>query len=145
VKITPTEADLVPPKVSETNLDDKMKLLGYALATEEQELVLTLYWESLAEMDRDYTIFVHLVDAAGNQVAQHDAQPWWEAPIPTTTWRPNEKLRDRHTIALPPNLAPGTYHLRVGVYYWQTLERLPVLQDGSQSGDFVELGPVTLE
>ncbi|RME74288.1 MAG: glycosyl transferase, partial [Chloroflexi bacterium] len=88
--------------------------------------------------------FVHLLDSEGRLVAQHDAAPWWEAPIPTSTWRPGEQLLDRHPLNLPPDLPPGEYQLRVGVYYWETLERLPVLENGQPSGDSVELGRVTL-
>jgi hypothetical protein len=122
-----------------------MGLLGYEALPAEQTLTVTLYWEALAQMGYDYTVFVHLLDADGNQVAQHDGQPWWEVSIPTTTWQPGEKLRDRHTLALPPDLPPGTYHLWVGAYYWQTLERLPVLENGAPVGNAIDLGDVEIE
>ena len=91
-------------------------------------------------MPLDYTIFVHLIGPDGDTVAQHDGQPWWEVPLPTSTWQPGEMLQDRHTLPLPSDLQPGEYRLEVGVYYWQTLERLPVVENGAPVKDFVELG-----
>jgi uncharacterized membrane protein len=143
--VTPPDEDLAPPVVVQANFDNKMQLLGYGAAQAGEALTVTLYWQALAEMGYDYTVFVHLVDEAGNPVAQHDGQPWWEVSIPTTTWQPGERLRDRHVLALPPELAEGRYRLRVGVYYWQTLERLPVLENGQRVDNFIELGEITLE
>ena len=126
----------------EADFDGKMKLLGYGLSVEAGQLTVTLYWQTEQLMGYDYTVFVHLLNAQGQLLAQHDGQPWWDESIPTTTWLPGETLRDRHTLTLPPTLPPGPYTLRVGVYYWQTLERLPVRQNGLPVGDMVELGPI---
>jgi hypothetical protein len=95
-------------------------------------------------MPLDYTVFVHLVDSAGKTVAQHDGQPSWEVPLPTSTWQPGEMLQDRHLLTLPADLPPGEYQLRAGVYYWQTLERLPVVEDGVVVRDLVELGSIDI-
>lgn len=143
VEVALVDLDLVPPNPLQANLDNKMKLLGYDLAQMGREVDLTLYWEALAHMGYDYTVFVHVVDAGGRQVAQQDSQPWWDVSIPTTTWQPGEKLRDRHTFTLPADLPPGRYRLRVGAYYWQTLERLPVLENGLPVNNFVDLGPIS--
>jgi hypothetical protein len=36
-------------------------------------------------------------------------------------------------LVLPPDLAAGSYRLAVGLYFWQTGERLPIAQlDGTQ-------------
>jgi hypothetical protein len=56
-----------------------------------------------------------------------------------------EVVRDRHPLTLPPDLPPGTYRLRTGLYYWQTLERLPVLESGEPVNNIVELGIVEIE
>jgi hypothetical protein len=48
-------------------------------------------------------------------------------------------------LPLPPNMPPGKYHLEVGVYYWQTLERLFVMENGSAVKDFVEMGGVGIQ
>ncbi len=48
-------------------------------------------------------------------------------------------------LRLPPGLAPGTYRLQVGVYYWQTLERLPVMEGNMPVNNYVEMGHVKVE
>jgi hypothetical protein len=42
---------------------------------EGRTLRLTLYWQCLGETASDYTVFVHLTDAAGQMVAQQDQYP----------------------------------------------------------------------
>ena len=142
--VAPDDTDLQPPNVAQFNFDNKMELRGYAADHTGDMLNVTLFWRASAAMARDYTVFVHLLDANGNVVAQHDGQPTWQLPIPTDTWQPGETLRDSHPIPLPENLPPGTYQLRVGVYFWQTLERLPVVENGAPVGDSVLLGTVQL-
>jgi hypothetical protein len=122
-----------------------MELRGYDVSQSEQELTVTLYWQALAPLPLDYTVFVHLIGPDGQKVAQHDGQPWWEVSLPTSTWQPGEILQDKHILSLPPNLPSGDYHLNIGVYYWQTLERLPVMERGAPVKDFVELGSVTIQ
>jgi hypothetical protein len=144
VPIFPTDSDLQPPFPRQANLGDQMELRGYGVEHTGDALAVTLYWRALAAMPQDYTVFVHLLDSTGQMVAQHDDGPWWDAPIPTSTWQPGELLLDQHTLALPPNLPPGNYRVQVGVYYWQTLERLPLLENGQAVNNFIDLGSVTL-
>jgi hypothetical protein len=54
-------------------------------------------------------------------------------------------LQDKHSLTLPTKLSPGQYRLQVGVYYWQTLERLPVLEQNVPVNDFVNLGDVEVK
>ncbi len=149
VEIAPSEQAWQPAHPVQANLGDQMELHGYDLSApvgqRGQELAVTLYWQALAAMPVDYTVFVHLVDANGQLVAQHDGGPWWEVTIPTSTWQPGEKLRDRHRLELPSDLAPGTYILQAGVYDWQTLERLAVIENGVPVNNYVELGSVGIE
>jgi len=144
VKITPPDTDLQPPHPVRANLGDRMELTGYGAAQTGGELTVTLYWRAMAAMPLDYTVFVHLLTADGQLVAQHDDAPWWEAPLPTSTWQPGEQLLDRHRLTLPADLPPGDYRLQIGVYYWETLERLPVLENGQPVNNFVELGQITI-
>ncbi len=145
VEIVPAEPDLEPPQPVQANLGGQMELRGYKAEQNGRKLTVTLYWRALAAMPVDYTVFVHLISPDGQLVAQHDDGPWWELPIPTSTWRPGEELLDRHLLNLPPDLPPGSYQLQAGVYHWQTLERLPVLEEGVPVNNFVELGTVNIE
>ncbi|MEZ4771408.1 MAG: hypothetical protein R2844_23710, partial [Caldilineales bacterium] len=68
-------------------------------------------------------IVVQLVDAQGNVVASLEEEPL-QGRYPTTRWRDNELVRDRHRLAVPASTPPGSYQLIVGVYRAQTGERL---------------------
>jgi uncharacterized membrane protein len=141
-QVAPTDPGLQPANPLQANFDGKMELRGYDVAQNGAELTVTLYWQALAPMSQDYTVFVHLFDAAGQKVAQHDGQPTWEVSLPTSTWQPGELLQDKHALPLPANLPAGQYRLQTGVYFWQTLARLPLVE---ANGDVVELGAVTIK
>jgi hypothetical protein len=149
VEIVPTEPDLQPPIPLQANFGDLIALRGYQVSPKVgqagRDLALTLYWQALAEIPLDYTVFVHVLGPDGQVAAQDDNGPWWEVPLPTSTWQPGENLRDRHTLHLPPDLPPGTYHLQIGLYYWQTLERLPVLEGDASVNNFVALGSISVK
>ena len=148
-EIIPVEAHSQPSNSVQANLGGMMELQGYDLSPlvgqAGRDLLVTLHWRALAPVDRNYTVFVHMLGPDGKLVAQHDGEPWWEVSLPTTTWQPGEELRDQHLLTLPPDLAPGTYFLQVGVYYWETLERLPMMEDNVPVNDLVKLGSFEVE
>ena len=81
-----------------------------------------LIWRAEAESSTGYHVFVHLVDEAGNILAQSDGVPGqWARP--TTGWLPGEYVLDMHTLALPAE-ATGTLSVRVGLYDPATGQRL---------------------
>jgi hypothetical protein len=63
----------------------------------------------------DYNVFVHLLDAAGNIVAQGDGVPMG-GRYPTYAWEVGEQIIDSRAITLPADLMPGQYRLIVGLY-----------------------------
>jgi hypothetical protein len=119
---------------------EAVALEGYAWQVDPEAVEVTLRWSADAPLDRDYAIFVHLVDPEDGDrlLAQGDAPPLggrW----PTSLWLPGLVLDDLHTIALPAELAgsrssgpPRTYHLLVGLYDPVTGDRL-TLPDGSDA------------
>ncbi|MCK4299495.1 MAG: hypothetical protein KAX80_08175, partial [Planctomycetes bacterium] len=76
---SPADASFSMQHTVAANLDYKALLMGYGLTAQEIEaggaLRLTLYWQALAEMERLYTVFVHLLDADNRIVAQMDSEP----------------------------------------------------------------------
>ncbi len=128
--------------------DQKIHLLGFvAHPTELQPgdtLEIKLFWQGLAEMDTDYTVFTHLVDKEGRLVAQHDSQPRG-GERPTSHWRYEEVVHERRHISLSETLPPGRYTLHVGFYNLLTRQRLEVSDiDGTITGDYVPLGDLTV-
>ena len=107
------------------NFADKASLLAYEANStpSSNELPLTLYWRAEAPLAADYVVFMHLMDAAGNVVAQGDAPPR-AGRYPTHWWEPGEVIADQHMIPLPADLPPGDYRVRTGLYRPDTGERL---------------------
>jgi hypothetical protein len=111
-----------------------IRLLGYAWGTVRPGYPLTirLYWQTLREMDEDYTVFIHLLDfETGQLVSQvdewpQDAQASQESSYPTSLWMQDEVVQDRHNLSIPEDLPSGIYQLRVGFYVQQTGARLRV-------------------
>jgi len=151
------EAKLAPPESAPSvaqplsvDLAGGITLRGYDLAPvggETQTLrrvapgeaiTLTLYWEARETPAADYQIFVHLLGAGPEPVAQGDGPPLM-GDYPTTMWAPGEVIVDPHLVALPADLPPGQYRLLVGMYNLETLARLARL-DGA--GDSIEIPTV---
>ena len=156
------EAKLAPPEAAPpvahplaVDLADGITLRGYDLETGSpnrvglppevrvasgEVITLTLYWEVREAPSADYQVFVHLLGARPEPVAQGDGPPL-AGDYPTTMWAPGEVIADPHPVALPADLPPGQYRLLVGMYDLATLARLARL-DGAR--DSIEI-PTILE
>jgi hypothetical protein len=131
------------------NLGGKATLIGYDLrgqrASPGQAITLTLYWQAVAPMNEDYTVFVHLVEGeTGRIITQQDNPPlagWY----PTSLWESGEVVRDPYRLTLPLDTPPGSHRLEVGMYSPDDGSRLPVMDaQGNQVGDRVILAPITV-
>ncbi len=78
-------------------------------------LCVELKWQALKQPAADDTVFVHVINAAGQLVAQNDMQPQ-SGFAPTSQWQPGATITDRHGVILPTNLPTGDYTIRVGLY-----------------------------
>ena len=132
-----------------STLGETVELVGYALPPESWEpgdiVPLTLIWQREAPIQKDYHVFVHLLDGSGQPVAQTDSAPAGGAR-PSSGWREGEIIVDRHGLLLPDDLPAGEYQLLTGLYLPETGERLPAHSPtGQDLGDSVPLGRVTVE
>jgi len=126
-------------------LGHRAMLAGWALdrgaARSGDELRVALDFMPLATTTDDDAVFVHLVDGNGRMRAQSDSVPA-DGGLPTLRWAPGRAVRDVRTLRLPPDLPPGDYSLRAGMYVMATGAHVPVLDDELAKigqGDFVEL------
>ncbi len=134
------------------NLDNKVALIGFQLPDQVQlkenegtKLNLTLYWQGLDEMDQVYEVFVHVLNQENKIVAQHDRVPGIRGKQGTTSWAVGEYIIDPIEIALPSDLASGTYAIVVGMYLPPLGPRLPqVDEEGTVLGDAVQLGQLSI-
>jgi hypothetical protein len=107
----------------------QIELLSYDTGRQDGALRLLLQWRCLYTLDADYSVFVHLLDAGGQIVAQSDGGPR-EGAYPTSVWDVGEVIAEERLLSLPVGLQSGEYRLEVGLYLPETGERLPVVGGG---------------
>jgi len=135
------------PQPVDSAVEDVAQLIGYDVAPSKGDAALdvTLYWLASRQVGQNYKVFVHLLDAGGAVVAQHDGDPVG-GYTPTTRWQPAELIADTHRLSLPEGLA-GEFELRAGMYEvragetpgFRNLSVAPETADGR-----IVLGPITL-
>lgn len=117
IRIVPWSGE-VPNPVS-FNFGDKMKLIGYHLdrriVAPGETLHLELYWECLAEMDEDYTVFTHVLGEQDSIWAQMDSEPQRGAAS-TSGWTVGQVIEDSYELTVYPNTPPAVYDIEIGVY-----------------------------
>ncbi|MEP7289614.1 MAG: glycosyltransferase family 39 protein [Chloroflexota bacterium] len=137
-------------------------LIGYDLSNLHnipgQAILLTLEWQAIGPADLDYSVFVHLWDTRENKlVAQWGGEPvfgawgvWHNVPgahinIPyhTRLWQAGEGIKDEWWMIMP-QVPPGTYELRAGMYDSVSGKRLPITKNGVRLGDWVKLNTLTI-
>jgi len=118
---------------------DLAQLAGATLETgaAQEALTVRLHWDAQTTPTIDYTTFIHVVNSAGEIVAQQD-QPPLAGFAPTHTWQPGQHIADVITLPLPADLPPGPYSVRVGLYAGES--RLPVSHGDATVGDFAVVG-----
>ena len=123
----------VDPQVrTETVFGDMIRLLGYDINQTTFSaggmIELLAYWQPVHQPDADYSVFIHLTpqDAAAPVLAQGDGVPSRSNFRSTVTWGDMDEtfISRPFEITLPDDLQPGAYTLRLGLYDWQSGQRL---------------------
>ncbi len=120
------------PLVSETDVpldqiepvdfvyDNALRLIGYTVgATAVQpgeRLPVTLYWQAIRPIDRNYSAFVHLLGRDNEVIGQVNTYPdggnW-----PTSLLPPGQVLKDTYHVPVSPEAgAPAVIRLAVGIF-----------------------------
>lgn len=120
------------------SLGSDITLLGYrsgnVTLTAGEVTQLQLVWQARNKPAQRYKVFLQLLDARDQVIAQRDSEPVGDSR-PTNTWEPGEVITDNHGVLIPPGTPPGAYRRIVGLYDRETGGRLR-LPDGK---DFVSL------
>ncbi len=113
-------------------LGGAVRLMGYDVSEEvmhaDDNLYITLYWESLYHVREDYNVYVRLVDKMGNVWGRVDRLPLgglWR----TNHWEPGMYIRDEYRLNLRPGTPPGDYYLEVAMYSFDTGETFGVARN----------------
>ncbi len=120
----------VPQKEGAT-WEEGIQLVGYRLqALDASTLQVDLYWRATKPMDVSYTVFCH-VSREGAPVGQHDG-PVAQGYYPTNRWRVGDLVEDRHLVSLSTPCDPQTCQVDVGLYRWETMQHLKLLDSAGQ-------------
>jgi hypothetical protein len=111
---------------------------GKAQAKSGDTLQLGLHWRADDKPAANYTVFVQLLNSAGQVAAQRDRQPG-DGLYPTASLSAGQTITDN--LALPLNVPPGQYRLIAGLYR-NDVEGAPRLK--GPGGDFVTLATVEI-
>jgi hypothetical protein len=106
----------------------QIALIGFdlpqATVSSSATIPVMLYWNALSgEIDKSYTVFVHLLAPDGRIIAQHDGLPA-QGGRPTNEWVPGEYIIDRHELAWGEPDYTGPAQVAVGLYAPESGERL---------------------
>ncbi len=119
-------------------------LSGMDLDATTDALWLHLYWRVIASVDRDYTVFVHVLDGNGQVIAQGDGPPLGGS-WPTTRWSAGDLVPDLHVIPLDRITPDGRFSIAVGLYDPVSGQRADVAGEGVHISDQAIWLPVTIE
>jgi len=134
LEVSEGECDFpIPSEAASLNalFGDEMRLLGYQVQRDGDDLTVTLHWRSERLIENDYKIFVHVFNPDSElRVTQDDSKPLrWTYPTPF--WDAGEVVVDAIPLSLK-EAPPGVYVVAVGVYDSGTGQRLPVMDRAGQ-------------
>lgn len=115
--------DAAPPPMAYL-LDQRLALSPIEIERAPGHLALTLVWHTRRPVDYDAVVFAHVLDADGTLVTQADRMPL-DGRFPTSAWVPDMVLTDTLELSVPVAYT-GPLRLRLGMYRWPSLERLPI-------------------
>jgi hypothetical protein len=129
------------------DFEGKVHLLGYALSPESQappgsQLQLTLYWQSIEPLGRDWGLFTHILSPSGKQLANLDnvgplrqIGPDQRQALAPSDWLPGKVYVDEQTFEVPRSANLPEFTIAVGI--WRDNVRLDIVSgpsDGKNRG-----------
>lgn len=113
-----------------------MTLLGYSVADSSvaagESFEITLYWRVDEPMDTNYTVFAQLIGPFRDDGPVWASADRYPAQTPTTKLWPDMIFADTYTLAVPPDMPPGTHAALFGLYNLETGRRLNT-EDGGDA------------
>jgi hypothetical protein len=110
-----------PPESFVASWPDGGQLISATINSEAGAPVLNLDWFVGGAIDPDVTVFVHVLNDAGQVVAQADGD-LVGGYVPIGLWQPNDRVYERRV--LPPVESAGRYRIVLGLYNRTTQQRL---------------------
>lgn len=141
--LIPTGAKRVPEQSLVADVGGQLRLLGYDLGNRSarpgEAFYFALYWEAQQPMERDWSVFVHILDLqTGLPTATRDRYPG-QGLLATSDMEPGLRWVDQYVVELPEAAyAPSGAVLEIGLYDAETGERPPVVVDGDVPAAIVD-------
>ncbi len=121
----------VPEQSLLADVGGQLRLLGYDLVSRStrpgEAFRFALHWEAQQPMDRDWSVFVHVLDVeTGLPTATRDRYPG-QGLLATSDMESGVRWVDQYVVELPETAyAPSSAVLEVGLYDAHTGERPPI-------------------
>jgi 4-amino-4-deoxy-L-arabinose transferase-like glycosyltransferase len=138
VDFEPAGLELSPPLTPLAyRFGNQLQLLGYHLSRREarpgEQIQLTLRWQALQPLEREYQLFTQIIGPENRMVGQRDTMPDCNEG-PTWQWQPGNVYTGFYQIPIFAGELPGDYPLWIGLYDLQTGERLAITDGAGASG-----------
>ena len=134
IEIVPRSEAEVPNPVN-FNFGNRIALVGYDMdrrtAAPGETIRLTLYWQALAEMEENYSVFTHVLGEENRIWAQKDSWPKG-GDAPTSTWEPGQTIADEYDLVINLDTPPDVYDVEIGFYLAATGDRLRIVGTGGR-------------
>lgn len=134
------EHNAAPPESNAASWPEGIRLISATLNTEAGTPVLHLDWFIGGPIDPNVTVFVHVLNDAGQVVAQADGD-LIGGYVPLGLWQESDRIQERRVVPLPE--AAGRYRIVLGLYNRATEHRLNPLnsriaveEGGLAAGEF---------
>jgi len=139
---------LVPRRPLQGVFGGQAALVGYTMLADRVEsgqgVPLVLFWRAQQPMQKEYTVFTHLLGGDNPRIhaplwGQRDSPPC-SGGYPTTRWSIGETMAEDFLIVVDKDAPAGVYQIEVGLYELDGGTRL-TLPNGD---DHLLLGPVEI-
>jgi len=135
------------PNPQDVNFGHRIALVGYSLdrrvVQPGEAIQLTLYWRSLARMERDYRVFAHVLDSEDGIRAQSDSL-LLHGSVPTSEWELGQVTKEVRVLSVASDTPGGFHDVEIGLHGADG-ERLPVMADeGHRKGSRVLLSKISV-
>ena len=91
---------------------------------------LWTFWKVKKTPGRPLSLMAHLVKPDGTPIAVGDG-----LGVPIEQWQPGDMIVQRHQLKVPYGTPNGNYPIQTGVYWLDTMERLPTLDKNGKASD----------
>ncbi len=119
---------------------DQVQLLGYDLPSRSfqrgEAFTFKLYWQGVSPISKDYSVYVHLLDAETGEIIEQADGGLMGGLFPMRLLTPGMVFQDRREWFIEPDTQLGTAILRIGLYE-PGGPRLQATVEGEAVGDGV--------